>query len=338
MLKLNDNAYNKTVSADEPKLKLWTSVGLMLTYKCPAECECCYYHCGPEKSGLMSIEIALAAWQGLIEIAGASAKVHITGGEPFLYTEHLEELLEKAQQLGFGAADVIETNAYWATNKTDVTKKLEFLNRYNVGRLKISYDPFHAEFVKFDKVKLLYETACEILGVEKVMVRWEQYFKEPVETKDLDDEKKMDAFLESLRQYPCRFTGRAGGRLAQRLADKEIEQIAENNCKKGFLGSKSIHIDPYGNVFSGVCSGIVIGNINEKPLNRLWQEFNPAKDEFLNVLFNNGPVGFLEKATKSGYKKSRLYSGKCHLCTDLRQFFFDNNEFRQIISPKDCYR
>ncbi len=337
MLALNDNVYNKTTAPNESKLKLWTSMGLLLTYQCPAKCEFCYYNCGPDKSGLMSVETAIAAWQGLIRIAGKQAKVHITGGEPFLFWEHLGKLLSTANKLSLGQIDTIETNGYWAVNKTEIIERLNFLNP-NIHKLKISYDPFHAEFVDYDKVKLLYETACEVLGDDRVLFRWQLYLKNPPEMNGLSEDRKLSLFSESYKQYPFRFTGRAAGRLAQVLADKEVEKISAENCKKAFLDSKSIHIDPYGNVFNGVCSGIIIGNINDKPLDEIWQTFNPAEGEFLSVLFNNGPAGlFQQEAAKSGYEKRRLYGGKCHLCTDLRQFFFDKGQLRQIISPTDCY-
>ena len=337
MLQPSDNAYNRNIARDEPKLKLWTSAGLMLTYKCPAQCECCYYNCGPEKAGLMSVETALAGWQGLINIAGENAKIHITGGEPFLYYDLLCEILQKANKLKLGKVDMIETNAYWATDEAEITERLRFLDSYNIGKLKISYDPFHAEFVNFDRVKLLYETACQILGTGRVMLRWMDYLKEPLKLDGLSDEQKMSLFADSHKKYKCRFTGRAAGKMAQLLADKEIEEISANNCQKAFLNSKSVHIDPYGNVFNGVCSGIVIGNIEKTPLDEIWRQFNPAKQEFLNVLCSNGPAEFFEMAIKLEYEKRRLYSGRCHLCTDLRQFFFDKGLYRQIISPKDCY-
>lgn len=337
MLLSSDNAYNKTIARDAPKLKLWTSAGLMLTYKCPARCECCYYNCGPDKGGLMSVQTAIAGWRGLIDIAGENAKIHITGGEPFLYYDLLCEILRKADELKLGRIDVIETNAYWATDKSEIIARLEFLNRHNVSKLKISYDPFHAEFIDFDKVKLLYETACQVLGTERVMLRWLDYFNTPPKLTGLSEEQKMGVFADSHKKYKCRFTGRAAGKMAQLLADKEFEQISTENCRKSFLDSKSVHIDPYGNVFNGVCSGIVIGNIEKTPLNEIWRNFNPAKQELLSVLFNSGPAGLVESTIKSGYKKCRLYSGKCHLCTDLRQFFFDNGLYGQIISPKECY-
>ncbi|MDD5134202.1 MAG: 4Fe-4S cluster-binding domain-containing protein [Phycisphaerae bacterium] len=337
MLKLKDNGYNKNIPPDKPKLKLWTSAGLMLTYKCSAECRCCYYNCGPAKAGLMSVETAIAGWQGLINIAGENAKIHLTGGEPFLFYDRLCEILQKAVELRLGSVDMVETNGYWATDQNQIIQRLKFLDSHNVRRVKISYDPFHAEFVDFDRVKLLYETACRILGSDRVLLRWQKYIEDVPKLTGLSEEQKMNIFVESHEQYRCRFTGRAAGKLAQVLADKEIEQISANNCRRTFLDSKSIHIDPYGNVFNGVCSGIIIGNINQKSLDKIWQDFNPAKQEFLSVLFNSGPVGFLQKATELGYEKCRLYSGKCHLCTDLRRFFFDNNQYRPIINPKDCY-
>ena len=71
---------------------------------------------------------------------------------------------QQRHKLDLGPIDVIETNAYWATNRAEIIERLNFLNSHNVRRLKISYDPFHAEFVDYDRVKLLYETACEVLG------------------------------------------------------------------------------------------------------------------------------------------------------------------------------
>ncbi len=320
-----------------PKFKLWTSLGLLLTYKCSAACGFCYYKCEPQKAGLISIENAIAAWKGLKAIAGESAKIHITGGEPFLYWQHLAELLEKAANLNLGTVDMVETNGSWADNKSDIIDKLKFLDTHNVKKLKISYDPFHAEFVEYGRVKLLAETARQILGPERVLVRWQEYLQKDLSVKDLCEEEKTEFFINSIKEHPCRFTGRAAGKLAQALANKEFEEIAPKNCKNSFLGSKGIHIDPYGNIFSGVCSGIIIGNINEKPLEQVWLDFDPAKEEFLSVLFNEGPAGLLEKAVKQGYEKSRLYSGKCHLCTDLRQFFFDKGQCLKIIGPEDCY-
>src|SRR4030042_5894880 len=98
MIDLSEKIYNSRTTRSEPKVKLWRSAGLMLTYKCNCSCEFCYYNCDPDKGGLMPVDNALSAWKSLRILAGDRAKIHITGGEPFLYWDHLLEILEQAQR------------------------------------------------------------------------------------------------------------------------------------------------------------------------------------------------------------------------------------------------
>ena len=109
------------------------------------------------------------------------------------------------------------------------------------------------------------------------------------------------------------------------------------NCKSDFLGAKGIHVDPFGNVFSGTCSGIILGNVNATPLEEIWKQFDPANDDFIAAMFNAGPSGLLEEAEKQGYKRQEAYASKCHLCTGIRQFLLDNGLFGSIIGPAECY-
>jgi hypothetical protein len=122
------------------------------------------------------------------------------------------------------------------------------------------------------------------------------------------------------------------------VADKSIDEIASQNCSADFLGAKSVHIDPYGNVFSGTCSGIPLGNITETSLEKIWQEFLPSNNELISTLFAAGPYGLLAKAVDAGYSPLPAYADKCHLCTHLRQFFFSKNLFPQALRPQDCYQ
>ncbi len=337
MFSLADNLYNQNLSPEMPKFKLWTSMGMLLTYKCPASCGFCYYRCSPAKGGLLSVDLAIAAWKSLIVLAGSSAKIHITGGEPFLYWPHLAEILEKASAMGLGEVDAVETNAFWADSKADIIEKLKFLDSHNVKKLKISYDPFHAEFVEHRKVKLLADVAAEVLGEKRVQVRWQEYLEQGLDVMNMTEDEKMRLFVESVKKFPCRFTGNAADKLSDIMADKDISTITKSNCGNSFLSAKGIHLDPFGNVFSGTCSGIIIGNITREPLEEIWRKFVPSKMDVIDVLFREGPAGLLENAAKQGYQKRRLYSGKCHICTDLRQFFFDKDMYRPIIGPTECY-
>jgi len=100
----------------------------MLTYKCNCACEFCYYNCDPDKGGLMPVDTAISAWQSLKILAGDNAKIHITGGEPFLFWDHLQEILDQAQKQNLGKVDLIETNGFWATSEKIVRQRLKKLD------------------------------------------------------------------------------------------------------------------------------------------------------------------------------------------------------------------
>jgi MoaA/NifB/PqqE/SkfB family radical SAM enzyme len=334
---LSDNIYNKQAGRDEPKFKIWRNAGLLLTYKCNAKCEFCYYNCSPQQGGLMPVDMAINAWQSLKELAGDSAKVHITGGEPFLYWEHLLEILREAKKNNLGPVDMIETNGFWATDEKIVKERIRALDELGMSRLKISCDPFHQEYVDIELVKRLANVAKELLGHTSVLVRWEKYLDKPVEMKSISADERNKRYVEALKDYPCRFTGRAAGMIAELVASQTVEQIATRNCSNSFLDAKGVHIDPYGNIFSGTCSGIIVGNIAKRPLAEIWKNWQPDNDKIIETLFNSGPAGLLDEAIKAGYKPAKLYASKCHLCASIRRFFFDKGLHKAVIGPAECY-
>ncbi len=337
MTELSENVYNSQAARNEPKFKLWRSVGLLLTYKCNAACQFCYYNCCPEKGGLMPVDMAVSAWQSLKILAGDSAKIHVTGGEPFLYWDRLEEILKEAIKQDLGKVDLIETNGFWAANEKIIRQRLKRLVELGMHRLKISTDPFHQEYVDIEPIRRLAEIATDILGTERVLVRWQKYLDDSAKMKSLSSAQREQKYISAVNDYPCRFTGRAAGRLAELVASKPIDAIASMNCKSDLLGAKGVHIDPFGNVFSGTCSGIIVGNVGQACLEDIWKEFHPSQNEFVNILFNLGPFGLLERSEGLGYKKAEFYADKCHLCTNIRQFFFDNGLEKSIIGPAECY-
>jgi hypothetical protein len=206
-----------------------------------------------------------------------------------------------------------------------------------MNRFKISTDPFHQEYVDIEPVRLLAEMASEILGPERVLVRWQKYLENPVDMKNLSVVEVEQQYINAVKDYPCRFTGRAAGRLAELVASKSIEALAAMNCKSNFLAAKGVHIDPFGNVFSSTCSGIIVGNVDQSPLEDIWKQFDPQSSGLIGTLFNKGPFGLLTDAEKQGYKKAEFYAVKCHLCTSVRQFFFNNGLEKPVVGPAECY-
>ncbi len=334
---LYKNSYNEKLSRSDRKFKIWRSAGLMLTYKCSAACKFCYYNCSPSQQGVMPVETAIKAWSGLKGLAGENARVHITGGEPFLYFDRMADILSEGKRLKLGKVEQIETNGSWADDENDIKEKVRFLDAHGMEVLKISCDPFHSEYVESDKVRKLVDLAGSVIGRERVLVRWQEYLDDPVDMKGMDKGQKMEVYRSSYEKYPFRFTSKAGIELGPLFAKKSVDEIAKNNCRKSFMDSKGIHIDPFGNIFSGVCSGMTVNNVTSKSLKDIWIEIDWTEMEFFSVLFHRGPVGLLDEAVKMGYKKSDLYASKCHLCSDLRQFFFDNGRYKKIIKPNQCY-
>jgi len=337
MSSLSDNIYNKRAGRDKPKFKIWRNAGLLLTYKCNAKCEFCYYNCSPEQGGLMPVEMAIGAWRSLKELAGDAAKVHITGGEPFLYWDHLVEILQESKKSNLGPVDMIETNGFWAVDEKIVKDRIKVLDKLGMRRLKISCDPFHQEYVDIEPVRRLAKTAKEVIGRGRVLVRWEKYLDKPIEMKNISADERNKQYVEALNHYPCRFTGRAAREIAELVASQTVEQIAAQNCSGAFLDAKGVHIDPYGNIFSGTCSGIIVGNIAKRPLTEIWQDWQPENDVVIGQLFNSGPAGLLNGAIKAGYKPAKQYASKCHLCASIRRFFFDKGLYQTVVGPAECY-
>jgi len=337
VMELARNVYNRRQDRTSPKLKLWRYVGLLLTYRCSAACRFCSYNCSPHSEGLMPRQTALQAWTSLLNLAGPAAHIHITGGEPFLYFDHLAALLEDAAAKNMPPLNSLETNAFWAQNDTDIREKLLFLKKIGLQELAISFDPFHAEFVPAEFVRTLRTLAAEILGPQRVKIRWEKYLDNCPPAAAFLDPNNKPLLQKMLQEDRCRLTGRAAQTIAPLAADKTIPQIQQQSCKNIFLNARGVHIDPFGNVFCGQCSGIILGNIHQNSLEQLWEGFDPPNLPFWQNLFHNGPAGLLPQAAMSGFQPAPLYASKCHLCTDIRRFFFDNGKFSSIIAPKGCY-
>ena len=337
MLELKDNLFNARRSRNQPKLKLWRYAGLMLTYRCSAACRFCYYHCSPQASGLMSVETAIESWQGLVRIAGKYAKVHITGGEPFLYFDRMAQILKHASRLGLTPLDSLETNAGVWSSDNELRDQLRFLDDCGLDRLKVSWDAFHEEFIEVDKVRRFIRIARDILGDHRVLVRWEKHLDSPTGIRQREETQKQSLLLAALAADSCRFTGRAAEELAALVAKRPAADFQGQRCQKALLGSKGVHIDPYGNVFNGQCSGMVVGNINQTPLSVLWRTFEPDRAEFWEILYEKGPFGLLGPAQDDVFLPQDKYASRCHLCTDIRRFFFDKGNYSTIIGPHDCY-
>ncbi len=327
----------------QKRLRAWRFAGLLTTYWCNARCAFCYVWGAPEQDGTMAVDDAVAFWRQLDRVAGIdgrSIQIHIAGGEPFGQWNHLVAILRAAHAAGLPPARKIETNAYWATDDRATRERLVALRDLAVGRIDISTDVFHQAYVDVDRVRRCVRVAREVFGETGVRVRWQDFLDRPVIVAELDPAERDRAFVDALAKTPERMTGRAAMTLAPLLPQHPLERFTGQHCVKELLKSKHVHVGPDGAVFPGVCSGILLGNACDEPLDEMWHRLADRwQDEpILTPLIHHGPLALCESAQRLGYEpRPEGYATKCHLCTHVRQFLFERGVYPARLGPGACY-
>lgn len=281
---------------------------------------------------------AVNYWLDLEALAGAGVKVHLTGGEPFGNWPGLLAILQAARARGLQAHEV-ETNAFWCTDRLEVQRRCEQLNKVGIGRLVVSCDVYHQQYVPYERVARLVEAGRKVLGSERVRIRWRDFFANPVEVGDLPLAQRKRLYLQAWANHPDRLTGRAAEQIAPLLEMQSPQAFAGHDCSRAILSSRHVHIDPLGNVFPGVCAGLVLGNALEGGLRRVRDRLRETEDDVLGRLIEFGPWGLMELARQYGYRPNRRgFAAKCHLCSEVRSFLFEKGEFTPTVGPAQCYR
>lgn len=341
MIALEDNVFNRGRRQDEAKFKIWSSVGLMLSYRCPARCACCYVFSGPDAGSEeteMSVEMALEVWAGVRRLAGERGRVHITGGEPFVDYPRLRRILQGACEQKLRGLEKIETNAYWCDDEDLVRQRLSELRDLGLTRLQVSTDVYHQEYVPIERARLAVRVGREVLGEDGVSVRWRDSLDEPVLVGEMSVQERQAAFAGELARRQERLLGRAAKELVSLLPARSYDSFSDRNCWGSLLGARHVHVDGAGNVFPGTCVGIVLGQITaERGLAELWCGFDYRKHPIISVLAEGGPMGLLELAEVRGYGPPGGCAGKCHLCYDLRRFLLGRARYSEYLGPAVCY-
>jgi hypothetical protein len=194
--------------------------------------------------------------------------------------------------------------------------------------------------VPIERVQRCVAIAREVLGPNRVRVRWWDFYNEPVDLRRRDENEKRAAFAAALERHKDRLTGRAADRLPGFFERHPPEHFRDEKCVREVLHSKHVHIDPYGNVFPGVCSGIILGNANETPIPQLWRNLadNWRDHPIVGAVAEGGSYRLFERARELGYSAlADGYAGKCHLCQHVRQFLLERGGWEPWVGPREVY-
>lgn len=331
---------------DSPAPTPWEFAGLLLTYACVARCPCCYVCAGPDRAGWMPQDLALTLWRELDELAaayGRTMRIHLAGGEPFGDWVALVALLRAARDAGRTPVDKIETNAFWAVDDGLTRARLELLVALGVQRLTVSTDVFHQTFVPFERVARCVRIAREVFGKGRVLVRWWDFFNDPVDVGRLTAEERRVVYRAALARHQERLTGRAALLLAPLLPRRPAEVLRGENCAREVLHSRHVHIDLHGNIFPGTCGGIILGRATGRPgrgVATVWEALGTRWREhpIVAAVVTGGSFALLARARPLGYEElPGGYVDKCHLCAHIRQFLVERGLWPAYAGPPACY-
>jgi len=348
------NIFQLFKSNSRIKLPQPVSGGLILSYKCSAECLHCIYGCSPKWSADWisenDLQQILSSLAGKIEpspygpeIIGLSHGLHITGGEPFLNFELLSRSIEIAHELKIPSL-FVETNSFWALNDKITRDRLRELKDKGLHGIMISVNPFYLEYVPFERTERAIRISYEIFGKNVAVYQSEYYrrFKmlEIRHRMTLESYLKLEPESELLRNVEFFPMGRATYELEKKLTGRFPRRpgyyFYNQPCNPPFLREWHNHFDNYGNYIPGFCGGISLGDCRQ--LDTLLKEGIDLEEfPILNFLIYEDFEGLENYAHELGFEESAEgYVSKCHFCTELRRFLVKHGNFREL-QPVEFY-
>ena len=305
--------------------------GIMVNYACTAACRHCAYACSPTRSGGYMSEETAEQTAKLLVSAGCRS-IHIGGGEPLIDFEGLLKMLHIFSGAGI-RIEYLETNAFWA-NDADSEAKIKAIMKTGVDTLCISIDPYHAEYVPYERPLLLAEK-CENTGMGYFL--WKQQFLRMLSKLEADvphTRMEMEATLSKnyiadvAGMYGIGYNGRAVNIETEYCEKYPLQQspqpsrnrllseaILDNRPCRGLLAADHFHVDCEGYYIPQGCSGIRL------PLEKIIGGISKNEYRIFQDLLHGGVALIYEIAKEHGFTPDESgYPSKCNLCFHIRRF------------------
>jgi hypothetical protein len=330
------------------------SGGLVLSYKCMAECRHCIYACSPHWDADWiseeDLERTLSQLAGKILPSPYGPKaislnhgLHFTGGEPFLNFELLLRAAEIAKELRIPST-FVETNCFWCRDDKSTKEMMKLLKRRGLRGMMVSVNPFYLEYVPFERTDRAIRLGLEVFGRNLMVYQLEYYrrfkewgFRDRV---SLDEYLKVEGRENFARNVELLVMGRAPYRLKELLEvvypTRGAESFFNDPCMPTFLRTIHNHFDNYGNYMPGFCGGITLGDCLGLD-GLLKRGVDTEQYPVLGYLIDEDLKGLYEFARDLGYEAlPDGYFSKCHLCTDIRRHLALKGDFKEL-GPKEFY-
>jgi MoaA/NifB/PqqE/SkfB family radical SAM enzyme len=289
-----------------------TGLHILLTYQCTYECDHCFVWGSPRQTGTLTLEQIEDILDQAKE-AGVTS-IYFEGGEPFLYYAVLVKAVHVAADMGFSVG--IVSNAYWANSVADAEEWLRpFAGR--VDDLTVSSDLFHCEDCLGERPQNAI-VAAKWLGIPTGMISVAQ-----------PDEESKESHGQIEDESAVMYRGRAVEKLTE-SADKHPWERFDSCPHEDLREPGRVHLDPFGNLH--ICQGIVIGNLFEKPLKQICEEYDPDAHPICGLLLAGGPAALV---TEYNLGHASHYADACHLCYEARTSL--RARFPDLLKPDQMY-
>ena len=247
-----------------PYLKSTQKIEFAVTNACTGRCTHCSEgaHCA---SGERIDPLVAADAVRKIAAVYDIKTVMAFGGEPLLYPEAVEKIMEAARELGIPKRQVI-TNGYFSNDEKRICEVARMLARVGVNDLLLSADAFHQESIPLETVKR-FALAAKECGIP---VRLSPAWLVSREDENLYNRKTRE-ILESFAdmQIPV---GEGNvvfpeGNALKFLAEYFVSSRPENPYVEDAHDVKCISFSPNGAVLGG--------NVYEKDIIEILEEYAP---------------------------------------------------------------
>jgi MoaA/NifB/PqqE/SkfB family radical SAM enzyme len=285
----------------ERAMKL-SGLHILLTYQCTYECEHCFVWGSPRQEGTLTLEQVQEILKQAKE-AGVES-IYFEGGEPFLFYAILARGVRLAAEMGFSVG--IVSNAYWANTVADAMENLQpFAGR--VDDLSVSNDKYHCGECLGERPQNAL-VAAKWLNIPTGMISIDQ--------------------PEAAGEASVMYRGRAS-QLVTRAALHPWDGFTA--CTHEDLREPGrVHLDPFGNLH--ICQGLVIGNVFEKSLRQICDEYDADAHPICGPLLEGGPAALV---TEYHLPHASDYADACHLCYEARTTL--RARFPELLAPDQMY-
>ncbi len=305
------------------------SGGVMLGYQCNQSCRHCNYRSRPgagewiDESLLDKVLDALTRERRLID-------VHFAGGEATLNRGLLLKAIETAVKKKIRLS-YLETNGFYAETAEKAKAVLEPLKQAGLPAILLSVSPYHNEFIPLQNTLNCLEAGIEVFGEDGVFP-WLGHFIPMIGKMDPSVPHSLEEFLAAnslapgdpalLGLFPLTPGGRAPEDLAEFFPPRSADSFRGWHCLEILQDVSHFHIDPYGNLFTGHCPGIVAGRLPD-----LHEVKTTEKHPVYTALCLGGPHALMEHASREcGFEPDpRGYGSPCHLCLQVRKALTRHN-------------